>query len=278
MKKLFFCVIFVVGLNAKIYDCFTFFNELELLSMRLEELDPVVDYFVLVEGTQTFTGVAKPLYFLENRSLFQPYLHKIIHVIVDDFPFINNWMPLQRQPWKREIHQRNAMLRGLIDAEDTDIVIATDVDEIPRREAVLSAKNLLDIHDCDSIVVLEMLMFRYQLNRLDKVRTPWRMGSVAFAKTIRQKTANQLRGVRSSLKLANAGWHFTSQGGSDLVVTKLSSYSHAFDRDIIRQRERIQENFDEVKAPFATLSIDDTWPERVKRLKSEYEAMGWIAR
>ena len=55
---------------AMIYDCFTFFNELELLELRLNELADVVDKFVLVEATQTHTNKPKPLHYLENRARF----------------------------------------------------------------------------------------------------------------------------------------------------------------------------------------------------------------
>lgn len=69
-----------------IYDCFTFFNELELLELRLHELADVVDKFVLVEATKTHSNKSKPLYYWENRSRFGEFHDKIIHIIVDDLP------------------------------------------------------------------------------------------------------------------------------------------------------------------------------------------------
>jgi hypothetical protein len=56
-----------------IYDCFPFFNELELLEVRLNELDGLVDKFVLVEATRTFAGQPKSLYFAENRDRFAAF-------------------------------------------------------------------------------------------------------------------------------------------------------------------------------------------------------------
>lgn len=86
MNKLYFLLIFpcIVYSELKIYDCFTFFNEIELLKIRFEELYNVVDKFVLVEATQTFTGEPKELFFLKNKNLFSKYEDKIIHVVVDD--------------------------------------------------------------------------------------------------------------------------------------------------------------------------------------------------
>lgn len=114
-----------------IYDCFTFFNEFDLLEVRLRELDPVVDVFVLAEATRTFSGTPKPLYFEENKEHFWPYLHKIRHIIVDD-------MPDDPDPWKLESHQRRSLARGLVGLDDMDVVIVTDADEILRHQTVAS--------------------------------------------------------------------------------------------------------------------------------------------
>ena len=89
-----------------IYDCFTFFNELELLELRLNELAGVVDKFVLVEATQTHTNKPKPLHYHENRARFSAFHDKIIHVIVDD-------MPQSSDPWIPENFQRKCIARGL---------------------------------------------------------------------------------------------------------------------------------------------------------------------
>ena len=69
-----------------VFDCFMFFNELDLLEIRLIELSELVDRFVLVEATRTHTGFQKPLYFADNKSRFASFLDRIIHVIVDDLP------------------------------------------------------------------------------------------------------------------------------------------------------------------------------------------------
>lgn len=110
-----------------IYDCFTFFNELELLEVRLHELSGVVDKFVLVEATQTFTGRPKPLYYAENRERFSRFHEQIIHVIVDDSPKSDN-------PWTIEHFQRNCIARGLTQCRPDDWIMVSDADEIPGRK------------------------------------------------------------------------------------------------------------------------------------------------
>ena len=69
-----------------IYDCFTFFNELDVLEIRLHVLAEVVDRFVLVEARQTFQRGAKPLYYAENLDRFGPFADRIEHIVVDEFP------------------------------------------------------------------------------------------------------------------------------------------------------------------------------------------------
>ena len=73
-------------LIPKIIDCFTFYNELDMLTYRLNILNDIVDYFVLVEATHTHVGKEKPLFYKENKHLFEKFNHKIIHIVVDDFP------------------------------------------------------------------------------------------------------------------------------------------------------------------------------------------------
>ncbi len=69
-----------------VYDCFQFFNELDILKIRLNVLAPIVDRFVISEATETFSGLKKPLYYEENKYLFAEFADKIIHVVVDDTP------------------------------------------------------------------------------------------------------------------------------------------------------------------------------------------------
>ena len=75
----------------KVYDCFTFFNELELLDLRLKELNSYVDYFVLVEDTLTHTGKPKELIFEKNKDKYSDYLDKIIYVKINDLPNYNDF-------------------------------------------------------------------------------------------------------------------------------------------------------------------------------------------
>ena len=111
-----------------IYDCFQFFNELDILKIRLHVLGPVVDRFVISEATETFSGLKKPLYYEENKAMFAEFEDKIIHVVVDDTPAGGTH--------ERDTFQKNAVTRGLAGCTDDDIVIFSDLDEIPNPDKI----------------------------------------------------------------------------------------------------------------------------------------------
>ena len=100
------------NLTVKVYDTFAFFNEMELLELRLRELNDVVDYFVLVEATRTFQKKEKPLYYELNKDRFKEWHHKIIHVVVDKYPTF--WTKLRPvTTWHYDNHQKEGVLKAV---------------------------------------------------------------------------------------------------------------------------------------------------------------------
>jgi beta-1,4-mannosyl-glycoprotein beta-1,4-N-acetylglucosaminyltransferase len=128
---------------ARIFDCFTFFNELEILDIRLNTLNDYVDYFVLVEATKTHSGKEKELYYLKNKEKFKKFEDKIIHVIVDDMPERKEGQDEVSYRWQLENFQRNAIMRGLKNCKDDDIIIISDADEIPNPKKFEEIKEKL---------------------------------------------------------------------------------------------------------------------------------------
>src|SRR5438874_7380488 len=113
----------------RIFDCFTYFRESELLKLRCEELLGLNVTHVLVEAPFTHTGDAKPLYYEEKKSLFGRY---------NIFGVAQEYMPNTGDAWDNEGWQRDTILECLqhLKANDDDIVIISDLDEIPRWQAV----------------------------------------------------------------------------------------------------------------------------------------------
>jgi len=157
------------------YDCFSFFNELDLLEIRLNELSDVVDKFVLIEATKTHSGRFKPLYYKTNRTRYTKFHDKIIHIIVDDMPITpeeiqaaispqdRHWLDTGYQlgdNWVRERFQRNAMMRALDDCDPDDIIIIEDADEMVRSEIIAN----LDATMCDGSNAVMQTMHTYFIN------------------------------------------------------------------------------------------------------------------
>jgi len=106
-----------------VYDCFPFFNEHTVLDIRLNTLYDVVDKFIIVEATRSHQNLPKPLYFGENKHLYEKFLDKIIHVVVDTYP--------AHDYWSFEEYQRDQILTALSQiAEPEDTIFVSDADEI----------------------------------------------------------------------------------------------------------------------------------------------------
>lgn len=193
-----------------LYDCFIFFNELDLLELRLRELDSVADRFVLVEATTTFSGRPKPLVFADNRARYERWLPRIIHVVVRD-------MPAGPDPWQRERHQRDAIRRGLNAASPSDGVIVSDADEIPSASAVRRW------HPGMGMCRFNQMYCYYWLNCVGGTWTGSRI--LPFAAMDRFPDMDHVRRLECPV-LENGGWHFSYLGRTEGIRDKLEAYSH----------------------------------------------------
>jgi beta-1,4-mannosyl-glycoprotein beta-1,4-N-acetylglucosaminyltransferase len=193
-----------------IFDCFSFFNELDLLELRLCELDSVVDRFVVVEATVTHSGHPKPLFFAENSNRFSDWNRKIVHVVVND-------MPGGPDPWLRENYQRNAIVRGLRGVSPDDGIIISDADEIPSADAVRRWTPEMGAY------AFEQLCSYYWVNC---VGGGWAGSRILrFSDLCLYPNATALRHAQLPL-LHNGGWHFSFIGGHQRVTAKLEAYAH----------------------------------------------------
>ena len=204
---------------AKVIDCFMFFDEFDALTIRLHELDPVVDRFVLVEASTTHSGMPKPFYFTERADEFREFADKITTVHVNDLPTFDN-------RWIAEHLQRNAALRGLTDAAADDIVLVCDCDEIPRASAVRALPEVL-AHPGD-VVGLQMAVSYYALNL--RSRDLWNRARATRRLTLDYVSPQELRTmyVDNDRQLADAGWHFSYLAPQQERIAKIESKAGAF--------------------------------------------------
>ncbi len=262
-----------------IFDCFSFFNELELLEIRLNVLNDVVDRFVLVEATKTFNNQPKRLFFEENRSRFEKFLHKIEHVVVDDYP------PYETA-WTNENHQRNRIERGLRKCSEDDMVLISDLDEIP------NPKKIVEHRDAPGIHVFEQLMHYYYVNHLCVRRPVWRgtkmlpyrdflhslddldnYGSCCIESINQGTTATKIRMFKDAVPITDGGWHFTFLGGLERVREKLRSYAHEEHNfpaytDLRNIEKRMRKDF--ACHRLLGVELDETYPEYLVENKERY--------
>jgi beta-1,4-mannosyl-glycoprotein beta-1,4-N-acetylglucosaminyltransferase len=207
----------------KIIDCFIFYNELDLLEYRLNVLNNVVDYFVIVESTHTFIGKEKKLYFNENKHLFEKFNAKIIHVIVDNLPYKYPNVNIQNgEQSKNESFQRNSINRGIQNLKDSDVIIISDLDEIPDPQTLNKIK-LGEIHI--TLNSLEMDLYYYNLNT--RFNFKWYHPKIVSYNTYKEFN-NRCETIRNlpAVVIPNGGWHLSYFGDSTFIQNKIKEFSH----------------------------------------------------
>jgi len=244
----------------KIYDGFLFFNELDLLEIRLNVLNEVVDQFILVESSVTHQGSPKPFIFEENKERFSKFLHKINHIKITNTPedFINlpqmgfttyeeqifstiynhikNSKLFDRatqQHFGRDFFQKECIKLGMKEAKEEDILLSADLDEIPNPEVL---KRLDEFFEPDQFYTFNQTHYSYYLNMLhyshidnsagsNIINTNWKGTRMGTWGKIKDYSINELR-AQNNNDIINSGWHFSWMGGIDRVKIKLQSYSH----------------------------------------------------
>jgi beta-1,4-mannosyl-glycoprotein beta-1,4-N-acetylglucosaminyltransferase len=218
----------------KVIDCFTFFNELDLLEFRLKFLDNHVDHFVIAESNLTHSGKPKPFHFEENKKRFEPWLHKINYLQIKqtteglDFTKQESSYNPGSAAWKLENEQRNALAVAGAVAADDDLVLVSDLDEIPNP--VLFKKTDLT----KGPVSMSMLFHYYFFNCQNVGAERWWNGSIlCTGKQFKETTPQHLRDKRNDLKsIPKGGWHFSYLGGLEKIKYKIQSFAHTeFNRE-----------------------------------------------
>ena len=229
----------------KIYDCFMYFDEEEVLDLRLNILKDKIDYFVIVESTYNHKGERRKLLF--DKSKFKKFSNKIIYLVFDKVPVkvqkVSNDDSLEEKDRKyimnavyRENSQRNYIYEGLKKCEKNDLILISDVDEIPKL-------NFLDLNNLNNeIVIFRQDMFYYKFN-LVIPNFKWSGTKGVLKKNL--ISPQWLRNVKdrkypfyrfdthfSNKKYTNikiisdGGWHFSNLKSPAKIEHKLRSYLH----------------------------------------------------
>ena len=216
-------------MKSKIYDCFMFNNEIDLLNIRLNILNQYVDYFVIIESAETHSGIKKKLGF--DIEKFSEFRNKIIYGVIEKFP--ENF-----SAWEKENYQRNYIAQFLNKADDDDFIIISDLDEIPNLENI----NLENVNE--KIIIFQQRLFFYKLN-FGELIPSWHGSRCIKKKNL--KNPQWLRNLKTYKKykffrldkiyfstnyehnfrvIENGGWHFTWMGDIKFIKNKLKSFAH----------------------------------------------------
>ncbi|MEM3630908.1 MAG: hypothetical protein QXY18_05800 [Nitrososphaerota archaeon] len=280
----------------KIYDCFTFFNELDLLEIRLNVLNEIVDKFVIVEANKTHTGKVKPLYFEKNIDRFEKFLDKIVYIKID--------FPNGLSSWGRENFQRNKILEGLKDASEDDLIIISDLDEIPKPSI------LKDLTNSRNINILRGPIFYYFLNykafkksgedflwngpvvfKYKEMIFPQKMRQFAIFQNCILNHSNLLSLIKNQLFfnlnkiysktsisiIDNSQWHFSWLGGKEKIIEKLESFAHTelnkekFKSDSFLDQMIKRGEFFKGNIILKKVELDETFPKYILQNKEKFK-------
>ena len=226
----------------KIIDCFMYFDEDMILDLRLNILDKYVSNFIICEATFNHKGLKKKLNF--NINNFSKFKNKITYLVLDKEPInirkistedsqatINS--KILDNSINRDIGQRNYLIEGIKEFNDEDLILLTDIDEIPNLEVFKYKKK---------ITIFKQKMIYYKFNLVypnffwmgSKICKKKYLTSPQWLRNIKPKNYHwwRLDTLFSNKKytdinfVKNGGWHFSNIKNPEQIDHKMKSFAH----------------------------------------------------
>ncbi len=267
-----------------IYDCFQYFNEDHIADLRFNILSEFVDKFVVVESTVNHQGNPKKLHFKVDN--YRKFKNKIKYIVVDDTPE-NLKKPHEGGESLVEQYQRNSITKGLTNCDDNDLVILSDVDEIP------DLTKLNRFNKKNKYAVFSQKAYAYKINLLNKAEDNWHGSRICLKKDL--KSPQWLRNLkfkkypfwrldkpRGLQIIENGGWHFAYLLSSEDISQKIKSFAHGEDNKIentdINKIEVKMEKYLHPTKGFKLIKVDmnESFPKHILDNLSYYDK--WIAK
>lgn len=261
------------------FDCTMLNNELDLLEIRLHTLNDVVERFVIVESPLTHSGKSKPLHYQNNQHRFKDFWHKIDYLIYPGFLVTEN-----THAWGNENRQRDYFLEILKTRQPQDgLIFYSDMDEIPRPEKLLEARELLR-QNPDVPVAFELTYCLYYMNwafdapsrgallydpnRAQAFHRRW--GVENHAPTALRWHSNAAGSEGDFQTVYNAGWHFSALGGVEKLTEKIQSCAHReFDTPEINNPDHLITAMNQGQAYFKEFTVFNAVDQTCKPLPQE---------
>ncbi len=264
-----------------IYDCFQYFNEDHIVDLRLNILNEKVDYFVISESTKTHQGKDKKLNF--DIKNFKKYQNKIKYIVAD-FEKEHKFQNHIGGESIIEQHQRNTLSNGFKNADDSDLIILSDSDEIP------DLSKLSQIKPKTKYTAFSQMMFMYKINLQNIQESGWIGSKVCKKKHF--PTPQKLRDMKFknfkfwrfdkfNQQIIKGGWHFSFLQTPQGISEKIKSYSHGeFNVESNTNEEKIKKKIEEGRDIFdrgfdlKKIEIDSSFPEYI--VKNQTNLKNWI--
>ena len=262
-----------------------YFDDDLVLDIRLNTLNEHVNRFVIVEATLDHAGNSKKLNF--NIEKFNKFKNKINYIVVEDLPknvddFKKNWHPAHM----RDQFQRNALERGYKDFNDEDLIMISDIDEIP------NPKKISEFKVQNKYACFIQKNFQAKINRLNITEEKWPGTKICQKKNL--KSPQWLRDIKTKKRkiwqiykekepqiILDGGWHFSFLKDFNLIKKKIKSFAHQefnneFFTDINQIEKRINSGADifERKYEYKKINIDSQFPDYILRNKIKFKE--WI--
>ena len=268
----------------KLIDCFMYFDEDLVLDIRLNTLNDKVDKFIIAEATKNHAGEDKKLNF--KISNFKKFKHKIHYMVIDD-------LPIDVKPPKRGWHenhardqfQRNSLERGYRKYNDDDLIMISDIDEIPNPEKFKEFK-IENKYAC-----FLQKNFQSKINLLNITDEDWPGTKICQKKFL--KSPQWLRNIKTKKKpfwkifkediqlIENGGWHFSFLKSPEFIKKKIISYSHQeyntkenTDIELIKKKISLGKDLFERNIDYKKIEIDNNFPDYVVKNKKMFK--DWI--
>jgi beta-1,4-mannosyl-glycoprotein beta-1,4-N-acetylglucosaminyltransferase len=247
----------------KLIDCFTFYNELDMLELRLTELYDVADKFILVESDLTHKGENKRLFFEENKWRYEKWIDKIIHVKIQ--------FPKHLDVWGREKYQRNSFMPSLysLGLSNNDIVVISDLDEIPDYNTLNYIKTSYQMKG-----LFKLEMDHYWASIYNKLISPdkWYHAKIVDWETLKGRTPDECRLDFNCQWWEKGGWHLSYFGGPEIIINKINSTAH---QELNQEKFKVREEV--IRKVKDGLDLFDEWRtfQKIDPLENTYLPKNW---
>ena len=265
----------------KIFDCVTFFEENRQMNLRFNILNNYVDYFIVCEGKYNHQGKKKKINFDKNK--YPKFKKKISHIIVDKFPKNIN-------PWERQAFQREKILENIGQADDDDLILFSDPDEIPN----LSKLKKINFHKKYLIFLQDLFYYKLNIKEVS-LGNNWEGTRGCLKKNLDSIDYMRHKVIKKNLKygfwridkernfqiIKDGGWHFSYLLKPKEIQRKIKTFAHTeFNKNKFTNLKNIKnyiKNFKDLfhrKSKFKKVKIDRKYPSYI--FKNRRRLSYWI--